>query len=51
MKKILILPIIVFSLLIALFLNHLSRGLNVIPILILLLPAFGLIVTASREEY
>ena len=50
MKKTLILPIIMFSLLVALCLNHMVRGLNFIPILILLLPAFGLIVAASREE-
>ena len=50
MKKILILPIIVFSLLVALCLNHMIRGLNFVPLLILLLPSFGLIVAAGREE-
>ena len=50
MKKTLIVPIIVFSLLVALCLNHMIRGLNFVHLLILLLPSFGLIVVASREE-
>ena len=50
MKKTLILPIIMFSLLVALCLNHMVRGLNFIPIAFLLFPTFGLIVVASKEE-
>ena len=50
MKKTLIVPIIMFSLLVALCLNHMFRGLNFIPIAFLLLPAFGLNVVASKGE-
>ena len=50
MKKTLILPIIMFSLLVALCLNHMVRGLNFMPIAFLLFPAFGLIVATNKEN-
>ena len=50
MKKSLIVPVVLFSLVMMLFLNHMLRGLNFMPIALLLLPAFGLIVAASKEN-
>ena len=50
MKKTLIVPIIMFSLLVALCLNHMVRGLNFMPIMFLLLPSFALIIAAAKEE-
>ena len=50
MRKSLIVPIVLFSLIMMLFLNHMLRGLNFLPIALLLLPAFGLIVAANKEN-
>ena len=50
MRKSLIVPIVLFSLFMMLFLNHMLRGLNFMPIAFLLLPAFGLIVAANKEN-
>ena len=49
MKKTSIVPIVLFSLILMLNVNHMVRGLNFIPLLVLLLPAFGLVVSANKE--
>ena len=49
MKKTSIVPMIIFLLILTLVVNHMIRGLNFIPLLVLLLLSFCLVVSANKE--